>query len=275
MKKIFRYFSIFVLLTVAASCFKTEDEQMQSFKEGAVLATVTPISTVYIISDLENSYASFAFDTIEGDYSDIIVNVNHRRLNISGIVATYTIVPEGEIIYTASEIVSALSLTLDSLESTDEIVFSIAIKSTSGVEASSPSSSFKTIVACPSNIAGTYSVVASGSSTDPYLTSDESIISGFESEVTLTAINAYQYEISDFSCGLYYLWYNILYGVEEGDSPGTIQDICGEISFFNTYDLWGAQIYCGGSVNPEIGVIKLSAENDYGDIWNLTLTPVN
>jgi hypothetical protein len=271
MKKIFRYFSIFVLLIIAASCFKTEDEQMQSFKEGAVLATVTPINTVYIVTDLENSYASFAFDTVEGNFSEIIVNANHRRLNKSGIIKTYTAIPEGEIKYSASEIATALGLTLDSLESTDEIVFSISIKSTDGIEASSSGSSFKTIVACPSDLAGTYSCVASGSSTDTGPTSDENPISGFAHVVTLTALNAYQYEISDFSGGLYFLWYDI-YGIE-GDLPGTIQDICGTISYTNTVEPFGTDVTGSGSVDPATGVIKLGGSNGYGDTWNLTLTP--
>jgi hypothetical protein len=271
MKNIINYFTFFILLIAVSSCFKTEDDQMQSFKEGAVLASITPINTVLIVSDLANSYSSFVLDTVEGDFSEIIVNANHRRLNKSGVLATYSSIPVGEVSFTASEIASALGLTLDSLESRDEIVFSITIKSKSGVSASSAASSFTSIVACPSDLAGTYSVVASGKSTDSGPTPDENPISGFTYEVTLTAINAYQYEISDFSGGLYFLWYDI-YGIE-GDSPGYIQDICGSLSYVNTFEPFGTEVIGDGSYDGSTGVIKISGENGYGDSWSLTLTP--
>lgn len=178
MKKIMKYTLLLVLLVVVTSCFKTEDDQMQSFKEGVVLASVAPISNLLVINNLENSYISFEIDTIEDDFSEIIVNANHRRLNKSGIITTYTTIPEGEIIFTASEIVSKLGMTLDSLESTDEIVFSIAIKSNSGVTASNASSTFTAVIACPMDIAFTFGDYSAFS--DP----DEWDVSG---SVTLTA----------------------------------------------------------------------------------------
>ncbi|NBC83143.1 MAG: hypothetical protein GVY19_07150 [Bacteroidetes bacterium] len=272
MKNIKFYISLMTVLLFVTSCFKSEEEQMQDFQEGATLANVTPVSTVYIISDLENSSTAFTID-VEGEFQEIIVYANHIRTNTIGIIATYTEVPSDTVRLSTADVLEPLGMSLSDLESTDEIYININVVTPSGLEAGSGTSAYKTVVACPSDIAGTYNVLASGSSTDPGPSADENPISGFEYQVTLTAINGYQYTISDFSGGLFTLWYDI-YNLS-GDYPGTIQDLCGALSYTGTSGPFGSPIAGSGSYDKETGVIKLSGEaTAWGDVWTLTLTPV-
>jgi hypothetical protein len=130
------------------------------------------------------------------------------------------------------------------------------------------------IVPCASNLAGTYSVVANGTSTDPGPSSDENPAVNYTSEVTLeVADNFFTYTISDFSGGLYPLWYDI-YGFP-AEYPGTLMDVCGSISYVNTVEFFGSPIAGSGTVDPVTGVITLNGRAVFwGDTWSLVLTPV-
>ena len=128
-------------------------------------------------------------------------------------------------------------------------------------------------VPCESNLEGTYTVVANGVSTDPEPTPDENPAVNFTSEVTLEKSgNFFTYTMSDFSGGLYYLWYDI-YGYPE-TWPCEIQDLCGEISYLNLVEGFGSPVSGGGSVDPVSGVITINGRADeWGDTWTLVLTP--
>jgi hypothetical protein len=130
------------------------------------------------------------------------------------------------------------------------------------------------IVPCETALkSGTYSVIANGTSTDPGASSNPTV--DYPYEVTLTeAGNFFTFTISDFSGGLFTLWYNEPYGLE-GDSPGTIQDICGDITFYNTTTPFGTPVSGTVTVDEATGVITIEGMDDvYGDIWTLVLTPV-
>jgi len=121
-------------------------------------------------------------------------------------------------------------------------------------------------------LAGTYSCISNGKSTDDGPTPEENPAIDYNYEITLIEAGSNGvYEISDFSGGLYELWYDI-YGIN-GDTPGTINDVCNSISYTNTKGPFGSSINGGGSVDPLTGIITIDGDNEFGDNWNLVLIP--
>ncbi len=129
-------------------------------------------------------------------------------------------------------------------------------------------------VVCVSTLAGTYKSVATGSSTDDCCKEPSYTVSG---EVTLTAKGTGTYEISDFSAGLYKLWYEI-YGIDDAyvNAPtsklkGNILDACNKVSgkwvepFSESMEITGVSM-------PSQGKIVYDWKNGYGDKGTVTLT---
>lgn len=122
---------------------------------------------------------------------------------------------------------------------------------------------------CPSELAGTYTSVTSGTSTDACCPTPEA---DFASEVTLVKLSDGKYQINDFSAGLYLKWYNV-YGIASvNDSPGKIQDICGNLSFFDTTEPFATPITGTGTVNIDTKVITYTWKNGYDDTGTVVLT---
>jgi len=119
-------------------------------------------------------------------------------------------------------------------------------------------------VSCPSDLGGTYTVISNGDNTD-----GQPAAVNFPYEVTLTDTGGGNYEISDFSGGVYLFWYSI-YGLG-WEQPGTITDVCGTLS--GTYsDAWGQSIPATGTVNND-GTLTISWENGWGDFSESVFTP--
>lgn len=123
---------------------------------------------------------------------------------------------------------------------------------------------------CPSDLAGAYTSVTSGSSTDGCCPNPEV---DFPSEVTITKLSDGRYQLNDFSAGLYLKWYSV-YGISSvNDSPGKILDVCGKITFYDTTEPFATPIVGEGTVDNATGKITYSWENGYGDKGTVTLTP--
>lgn len=123
---------------------------------------------------------------------------------------------------------------------------------------------------CPSALAGVYTSLTSGSSTDGCCPNPEV---DFPGEVTLTKLSDGRYQISDFSAGLYFKWYEV-YGITSvNQSPGKLLDVCGNLSFYDTQEPFATAITGTGSVDSGTGVITYSWENGYGDKGTVKLTP--
>jgi hypothetical protein len=270
--KFFLYILTTLVLLAMSGCFKEESEILQPYQEGAVMGEVEAFSTVFIIDDLQNSFAKFLVtsDTI---VKEVTITVNHKRTNTRGILHSYNEIPEDTLEFSVSEIVDAFDgISLSDLDIGDQIIFYIEFTSKNGVKSSSAQSSFLSIVACPTELSGNYTVLASGKSTDPGPGEDENPISNYEYEVQLTKVGGNVYKISDFSGGLFTLWYDI-YGLS-GDYPGFISDLCGSLSYVNTTGPFGSPIAGSGKVNEETGVIELNGEaTSWGDTWTLILSP--
>lgn len=123
-------------------------------------------------------------------------------------------------------------------------------------------------VACESDLAGTYSVLSSGTSTDSGPTPDENPITNHPYTVTITANGGGSYTMSDGYGGLYLLWYDI-YGVT-GDYPGSFSDVCGVLS--GSYaEPFGTTVTLTGTVNPD-GTLSIHWVNGYDDFGDSVFT---
>jgi hypothetical protein len=121
---------------------------------------------------------------------------------------------------------------------------------------------------CPSDLAGTYSVLSSGSSTDSGPTPAENPITNFPYTVVITAKGSGAYSMSDGYGGLYRLWYDI-YGITK-NYPGTFNDVCNTLS--GTFaEPFGTDVNITGKVNAN-GTLTIRWENGYGDFGVGTYT---
>jgi hypothetical protein len=123
-------------------------------------------------------------------------------------------------------------------------------------------------VSCPSDLAGTYSVISSGASTDSGPTAAENPISNYAYTVTITATGGGNYTLSDGYAGLYLLWYDI-YGIS-GNNPGKFTDVCGVLSG-SFKEVFGANAKITGTANLN-GTLNIHWENDYGDFGDSVFT---
>ena len=122
-------------------------------------------------------------------------------------------------------------------------------------------------VSCPSDLAGTYGVVSSGSSTDSGATNNP--ISNYAYTTTFTANGGGSYTLSDAFGGVYIQWYTV-YGLDfEVDADVT--DVCGTLTGAFT-DPFGGEVELNGTVNPD-GTIVIDWSNSFGDVGQSVYTP--
>ncbi len=273
MKKLKIFITIMLLPALFVSCFDKEEDVLDPYgKKGAVIPIIESIgSSFYDLQDLDNSFVAFTVNLNEGEKADEIIvqgsyNGDYKRVE----VYKGTEFPAA-IQISADDITEKLGISKESLELGD--VFNYEVLISKGGELTRSTVVLNASVACESDLTGTYNCVANGQSTDSGPGPDENPAVDFETVVTLTEgdVNGI-YTISDFSGGLFTLWYDI-YGLS-GEYPGTLQDVCGGLSYINTEGPFGSPISGTGSVDPITGVITINGTADsWGDTWNLVLTP--
>ncbi len=181
---------------------------------------------------------------------------------------------------TGTDLLNALGLTADDLSGGGQFDITSTITTVDGATFRSTNSSatvngsafrgffdYSLFVVCPSDLAGTYAVATEGTSTDGCCPGPYSV----EAEVTLTETAPGEYEISDWSGGLYIEWYTI-YGILPSHMPGSIKDACGVITLLTDAEPFGESLKGDGIVNDD-GTITLSWVTGYGDKGTLTMTP--
>jgi hypothetical protein len=251
-------------------CSTNEDDLFQPYVTGTVFPEITEVESSFFDSfDFANAYIDFTVD-VDTDIAESIT-IEKTFRGVTKVVGEYTTVP-ANIKVTAEEAVSDIDgIGVDDLEVGDIFTFEVIVNSKNGLRTRS-NVLLNASVACKSSLEGLYSCIANGRSTDDGPTPDENPAINFKHEITLTASETNGiYEISDFSGGLYELWYDI-YGIE-GDSPGQISDVCNTISYSSTNGPFGSNITGGGAVDPATGVITIEGENVFGDTWTLVLEP--
>jgi hypothetical protein len=115
-------------------------------------------------------------------------------------------------------------------------------------------------VSCPSDIAGNYTVVSSGFSTDGAPVNNPLV--NFSYDIVLTDNGGGNYTISDGVAGVYQDWYCAPYGYCF-ETEGNFTDICGTISG-SWVERFGCQIDLTGTVNPD-GTLTIQWKNCFGD----------
>lgn len=258
------------LLILIVSCDDT-NENLVGQRGEAVSPNIESItSSFFDLSDLDNAFVEFVVNAeFPSEVSKVYIKVDYNGNSIE--LEPYTSLP-ATVRLTASEVTAALGVNMDNLELGDVFSFQVLVENLNGLKTLS-NVVINATVACQSTLDGTYSCVANGTSTDSGPGADENPAVDFVSTITLTSgdVNG-EYTISDFSGGLFTLWYDI-YGLS-GDYPGKIKDVCGDLSYISTKGPFGSPISGTGSVDDETGVITLTGLADaWGDTWTLVLTP--
>lgn len=123
-------------------------------------------------------------------------------------------------------------------------------------------------VSCPSDLAGTYTAVSSGASTDSGPDPSVNPITNYTYEVKITADGGGSYTLSDGYAGLYQLWYDI-YGIS-GENSGKFTDVCGTLSG-SFSEPFGSTVTVTGKVNAD-KTLSIRWENGYGDFGESIFT---
>lgn len=112
---------------------------------------------------------------------------------------------------------------------------------------------------CPSDLAGTYSVLSSGQSTDP--AAPDPVVD-LPYTVTLTKTGDNTYSVSDIFAGVYIDWYCEAYGLC-AETEGSFTDVCGSLSSSFT-EPFGEAASISGTNNGD-GTLTVTFQNAYGD----------
>jgi len=153
-----------------------------------------------------------------------------------------------------NDMVNGLSVNTDELEVGDNFDITFVCNTTDG-RALTSATKVSIPVSCVSALAGMYDVTTTYGYHD--------FLPDFNPNTTtaeIVEVSAGVYEIADFSGGLYSVGpYSSAYGTT--GLPAQFSDICGEISWANQADPWGAMIPDADGVNsvdPATGVITIS-----------------
>ncbi len=126
---------------------------------------------------------------------------------------------------------------------------------------------------CPTrNIAGDYTTTTTGTSTDPCCPD----VTTVEGEVSIVEISEGEYEIFDWSAGLYGFWY-VGFGITAdfvagGGMSTQVSVLCDDVSAELT-EPFGTPATITGKVNLETGIVTYTWINGFDDTATVTLTP--
>jgi hypothetical protein len=214
---------------------------------------------VKLIAAAKSNAVSFTFDVISS--STAIEGLHYDVQSNSGSIPANSY--EGEL---------PIVVYPDNLELGEIVTLDLALRDSDVKLARTDTVSFEFQITCPSDLAGTYDAVTTGTSTDPCCPGEVMATS----VVTLTDKGSGVYTINDWSAGIYLAWYAV-YGisaatVEGGGLNGDITELCGSVSG-SFGEPFGTAVTLTGSVDPSTGVITYNWVNGYADAATVTLTP--
>jgi len=166
------------------------------------------------------------------------------------------------------EIIDDLDLSINDLKGGDFFLFEIVTRT--GEIISRSSASVNILIACPSDIAGVYTLEAKGTGGGG-LDLSEKWGSSIETVEIISKDGGVTYTIEPALGGLMVDFYSD-FGAEI--VKGEFQDICGEIKNAVVHDGWNPVLNYSGTIDDETGVITISFENDWKDKVNMKLSPI-
>lgn len=262
----FLFFALIALVGTFSSC--EEDPMVDRITKPGALPDISEVTSGFFnFNDPSSAKVGFTLNTKGTPVSsvDIYKSLNGGDAVMHSTVSSFPATVEIGL----TDALSGSGVSIDDLEVGDVFTFSFVSKTADGRDLRS-GESFEAPVSCPSDLAGGYTSVASGTSTDGCCTDP---ISGFNSSATLTALGDGKYTLSDFSGGLYLEWYDV-YGIASTeDTPCTLQDVCGQLTIIDTTEPFGTDVTGTGSVDAATGVITFSWVNGYADQGTVVLTP--
>lgn len=270
MKK-YKILSLLVVFSLFFGACDDTNENLVDQRGVAVSPQIESIaSSFFELSDLDNAYVEFVIGAeFPAEVSEVVVEVSFG--DKKAILPAYAAVP-ATVKLTCGEVADALGVNLNDLVLGDVFSFQVLVSNLAGLRTYS-NVVLNATVACASSLEGVYTCVANGSSTDSGPGADVNPAVNYTTTITLTGsdVNG-EYTISDFSGGLFTLWYSI-YGLS-GDYSGKLKDVCGGISYISTTGPFGSPISGTGNIDELTGVITMDGLADsWGDAWNLVLTP--
>jgi len=162
------------------------------------------------------------------------------------------------------------------IHSTDGRTFTVALNSDLCQQPAQPSfggCNVRWAIACPSDLAGTYTVVSNGTSTDGCPSPATLVDYAYPSNITFTALGGGRYRLNESLGGQYIAWYGDCYGYDF-ETANNISDVCNVIS--GTFATAFQESYSvTGTVDPSSGVVTISWTNNFGDTGTNVYTPVN
>jgi hypothetical protein len=265
----FLMLSIFASLLVM-SCddgFDTTYSSLDTPAKGAVADYSNVVGGFYNLLDKDNTSISFDLTTIGDAVNSIEI---FKAFNGGDKVSHGMATPGSTVTISLVDGISGLNANIDDLVPGDNITYSFASNTNSGTFQSG--SALVINASCPSDIGGEYTANTTGQSTDGCCPNPVTI----ETDVTLTDNGGGSYTLSDFSCGLYFAWYEV-YGISElMQTDGTLSipiiDVCNELTG-TVGEPFGTPVNLAGSLDPATGEITFSWTNGYDDGGTTTLTP--
>lgn len=264
LKFIFLFLTLGLLMT---SCKKDETTfgDLSGETRGTIINFTDSAPGFFNLSDATNSTNSFSFFN-----APLGESVNAATLTISfngsDFVPVEGVTVDGSYTISLTQAAQLTGVDVSTLMAGD--VFTVGMNMSTASGDFTNTKTMDIAVSCLSEIAGTYTVSTTGTSTD-VCCPDETTVMG---TVTLTAATAGVYDISDWSGGLYLEWYDI-YGIVADSNTGQIQDICNGITLIDETEPFGETLEGTGSRDPATGVITYTWLTGYGDTGTVTMTP--
>ena len=257
MKNITYLLGLILVLGVISSCTKEEDENPFASIEpqGAVVSVGNLQSDFFNLTDPDNAGVTFDLTT-KGETVNSVTLLQSTKGAAPVELTTVSSFP-ATVSVSLADIMASSGLTIDDLAPGDQTVFSFAnVGTPSGTYPSG--SSLTILMACPSDLAGTYSYSSSNMFCDGTM----------EGEVELIANGGGVYTFNDWSFGAYPLCYDGF--VAESWGTLTFTDECGEVFFSGDTDNYGDTWTFSSSLEGTEWTITW--ENTYGERGTTVLT---
>lgn len=272
MNKIFAYLFGSLLIVGFSACIGESGELAEVATSDAASLNVPAGGSV-----IKNVTENVTFTVALTDKSDpalvqsvdVILNFIGVAGNVNNLTVTTLTSFPNDVSFTIAELLGQANLGIDELNAGDTWNYTYIINNNSGSTWSVLGTTRYTFT-CPSAIAGEYTTVTTGQSTDGCCPDQ---VVDFPSTVTLVEERPGVYAISDFSAGLYFEWYDV-YGVAStADTPGKIEHVCNNVNIIETTGVFNSTITGTGTIDEATGVITYSWSNGFGDTGLVVMTP--